>query len=270
MLDRRSRLSHVVRRQETEGKVVGVSPSNLPQWGLDDALPSPFEQIDELILWTGDHQPGPNEIADWTYTALAAWLGTRLTDDGQNSNLHWLIEQDEVRTYLTRSAAGGDTVGFQLTMDGWLRYHALKDQQSSSRFAFMAMKFGDAELDQVVETTFKLAVARTGFELRTLVQGQGAGLIDDQLRVALRSCRFVLADVTHGNNGAYWEAGFAEGLGKPVIYTCREKEWQERKVHFDTNHLVTIIWDPKKQEDAGRRLAATIRATLPTEAILDD
>jgi hypothetical protein len=49
--------------------------------------------------------------------------------------------------------------------------------------------------------------------------------------------------VTHANNGADWEAGFAEGLGRPVIYTCRQEEWKERKVHFDTNHLATIIWD---------------------------
>jgi nucleoside 2-deoxyribosyltransferase len=45
--------------------------------------------------------------------------------------------------------------------------------------------------------------------------------IDDQMRVALRTSRFVVADLTRGNRGAYWEAGFAEGLGRPVIYTCR-------------------------------------------------
>jgi nucleoside 2-deoxyribosyltransferase len=134
----------------------------------------------------------------------------------------------------------------------------------------MALAFGKPDLDKVVSETFAPAVANTGFELRTLVQGQGAGLIDDQLRTALRNCRFVLADITHGNHGAYWEAGFAEGLGTPVIYTCRKAEWDERKSHFDTNHLVTIIWDPTNLSDAAERLAATIRATLPTEARLAD
>jgi nucleoside 2-deoxyribosyltransferase len=86
----------------------------------------------------------------------------------------------------------------------------------------MAMQF-DSEMDRVVKDCFKPAVARTGFELRVLTDGQPAGSIDDQLRVALRTSRFVIADLTHDNNGAYWEAGFAEGLGRPVIYTCRSK-----------------------------------------------
>jgi hypothetical protein len=89
--------------------------------------------------------------------------------------------------------------------------------------------------------------------------------------VALRTSRFVVSDLSYQNNyGAYWEAGFAEGLGRPVIYTCRKEEWDERKTHFDTNHLNTIIWDPDKLDDAALRLIATIRATLPAEAKMTD
>jgi hypothetical protein len=155
-------------------------------------------------------------------------------------------------------------------MAGWQRYEELKRAEVQSRTAFMAMQFDDEELNQMVNDAFKPAVARTGFELRVLTDGQPAGLINDQLRVALRTSRFVIADLTHGNKGAYWEAGFAEGLGRPVIYTCRKKEWQEQKTHFDTNHLNTIIWDPGNPEDAAVHLTATIRATLPAEAKMMD
>jgi nucleoside 2-deoxyribosyltransferase len=133
----------------------------------------------------------------------------------------------------------------------------------------MAMKFND-EMDCVFKDCFKPAVAKTGFELRVLTDGQPAGLIDDQLRVALQTSRFVIADLTHDNNGAYWEAGFAEGLGRPVIYTCRKKEWEDRKTHFDTNHLHTIIWDSTNLKKAAPDLTATIRATLPAEAKMTD
>ena len=47
-------------------------------------------------------------------------------------------------------------------------------------------------------------------------------MIDDRLRVEIQSARFLIADLTHENRGAFWEAGYAEGLGKPVIYTCEE------------------------------------------------
>ena len=52
------------------------------------------------------------------------------------------------------------------------------------------------------------------------------------------------ARATHCPAGAYWEAGFAEGLGKPVIYICRAKEGDaEKKTHFDANHRHTVRWD---------------------------
>jgi len=132
------------------------------------------------------------------------------------------------------------------------------------------MQFGDARLDEAVSDHFKPAVAATGFSLQLLTDAQGAGCIDDQLRVRIRTSSFVIADLSHANRGAYWEAGFAEGLGKPVIYTCEKSLWESQSTHFDTNHLVTIIWDPDNLPDAAIRLKATIRATLPDEAILED
>jgi hypothetical protein len=130
----------------------------------------------------------------------------------------------------------------------------------------MAMKFNEAPLDNAVETCFKPAALRTGFELRVLTDQQAAGLIDDHIRAAILSARFIVADLSHGSHGAYWGAGFGEGRGIPVIYTCEKSAWQKTKTHFDTNHMLTIIWDSadlKKAEDA---LAATIRATLRAEA----
>jgi hypothetical protein len=66
--------------------------------------------------------------------------------------------------------------------------------------------------------------------------------------------------------GAYWEAGYGEGLGLPVIYTCEKAAWEASKSHFDTNHMVTILWDPTELKKAEDALAATIRATLRAEA----
>jgi hypothetical protein len=155
-------------------------------------------------------------------------------------------------------------------MLGWGRFEELKRVQTSSRTAFMAMRFGQQQLDDIVEQVFKPAVLRTGFELKKLTDEQPAGLIDDQIRAAILSARFVIADLTHGSHGAYWEAGFAEGLNLPVIYTCEKSAWEQTKTHFDTNHLLTIIWDPTNPHTAGEALTATIRATLRTEAHQQD
>jgi hypothetical protein len=167
--------------------------------------------------------------------------------------------------------------GVALTFDGWELYQTLKRGRSDSRKAFMAMKFGDAVLDNAYKNCFKPAVKATGFDLLRLDEAPKAGLIDDRLRVEILTSRFLITDLTHNNAGAYWEAGFAEGLGKPVIYTCEEKFFKneppyEKKggTHFDTNHHLTVVWNENALNIAAEQLKATIRATLPAEAIMTD
>ena len=86
----------------------------------------------------------------------------------------------------------------------------------------MAMKFGDSTLTKVVDECFKPAIKKTRFDLQTLLEQPKAGSIDDRIRVEIRNSKFLIADLTHSNNGAYLGAGFAEGLGKIVIYTCKK------------------------------------------------
>lgn len=134
----------------------------------------------------------------------------------------------------------------------------------------MAMKFGDEQLTLVLENVFKPSAKRAGFDLSKLDDVPKAGLIDDRLRVEIQASDFLVADLTHDNLGAYWEAGYAEGLGKPVIYTCEKSKFASAKTHFDTNHHLTILWDAAAPEVAGNELVATIRATLPHLARLVD
>ena len=135
----------------------------------------------------------------------------------------------------------------------------------------MAMQFNSPDSDEAYQNCFKAAVRGAGFDLVRLDEGQPAGLIDDQLRVAIRTSRFLLADLSDRNRGAYWEAGFAEGLEKPVIYLCKKEVWDDpdQRPHFDTSHLVTVIWSPSDLADAERRLTATIRNTFPSDATMD-
>jgi hypothetical protein len=269
----RSRLSHILQRQQPNvmgSRWAEFEPRDLDSWHLDEPLPSPSEQLDALIIWIAEHQPSPAESARVKFPGISAWVGATITKPPSDNGVGWLLEQENAAEFIERRGAESGAELFRLKMSGWARYEMLKRRSIESKKVLMAMKFGDAELDAVVKDCFVPAVARTGFELRTLIQKQPAGLIDDQLRVALRTSRFVVADLTHGNNGAYWEAGFAEGLGRPVIYTCRKSEWKKSATHFDTNHLVTVIWDPADLDAAAEQLVATIRATLPDEARMSD
>lgn len=253
---------------------------NLESWHLDEPLPSPSEQLDQLIIWIAKNQLSPSTSVAVKGPEVSAWIGTSITRGSSEAGLSWLLQQEEINKFIENLGVHSGLPLLRLRMPGWLRYETLTQLHVESRKVLMAMKFGDDELDQVVENCFIPAVRRAGFELRTIIQEQPAGLIDDQLRVALRTSRFVVADLTHGSNGVDREAGFAEGLGRPVIYTCREAEWEQLSVcphcgrashpHFDTNHLVTVIWDPANLEKASVQLTETIRATLPAEATMTD
>ena len=80
----------------------------------------------------------------------------------------------------------------------------------------------------------------------------------------------MIADLTDNNNGAYSEAGYAEGLGKQVIYICEAEKFEKDKPHFDINHHLTVIWDNSNLQKFYQELKATIRATFPDESILED
>ena len=88
-------------------------------------------------------------------------------------------------------------------------------------------------------------------------------MIDDRLRVEIQSSRFLIVDLTDRNAGAYWEAGYAEGLGKPVIYTCQESRFREGASHFDTNHHLHVLWNENDPDSVVKKLKTTIRATIP-------
>ena len=266
----RSHLSHIVRRQQrNDGGWVQV-PLDLETWHLEQPLPNPAEQLDRLVIAIGDHQPSAAESTQISADELSATIGATITRKSNNAGLGWILEQADAKSSLEDRGAQGAAMLLRLRMAGWTRYETLKRAKVESHKVLIAMQFNDPELNRVVEECFRPAVAHAGFELRTLNEKQSAGLIDDQLRVALRTSQFILADLTHGNNGAYWESGFVEGMGRPVIYTCRKKEWDVKKTHFDTSHLVTVVWDANKLADASVKITATIRATLPSEAKMND
>ena len=59
-----------------------------------------------------------------------------------------------------------------------------------------------------------------------------------------------------------WEAGYMEGLGKPVIYISEKTKFDKAKTHFDTNHCTTVPWS--RTNDAGFRelFIETLRRSL--------
>ena len=119
---------------------------------------------------------------------------------------------------------------------GWQQYESERRGEFSGRFGFVAMQFGDAELDGFVREVLKPAVREgVGYELRDMRDVSRAGVTDNIMHVQTRDAKFVIVDLTHDNSGAYWETGYAEGSGKPVIYICEQAKFEDQTSRFDTN-----------------------------------
>ena len=109
------------------------------------------------------------------------------------------------------------------------------------------------------------AIRDAGYEPIRVDNVQHNRKIDDEIIALIRRSRFVVADFTAGKpeeprGGVYYEAGFAYGLGREVIYTCR-RDFVEA-LHFDTRQYNHIVWEEDKLSDFRKNLQNRIEATI--------
>lgn len=237
-------------------------------------LPSAAECIDNLVLYLAGNQR-PGELFHINPRFLMAALGVvsrqaAIWAIGEAATAGW-VQSSELDDEMSELV----DVALRLTARGWERHGQLMRDGAGSRHAFMAMDFKASDIREFFEEHLVQGVERTGFELRTTEHAQKtAGLIDARMRVELHTSRFVVCDLTHNNRGAYWEAGFAEGIGRPVFYLCRHdvlaSQAPETRPHFDIAHQAIVKWDPNNPQVAVDELVAMIRATLPGEATMQD
>jgi len=124
----------------------------------------------------------------------------------------------------------------------------------------------DPSMDAAYSEGIRPAIEECGFESRRMKEIEFNEGITDRILAEIRQARFVVADFTGVRPNVYFEAGFAKGLGREVIWCCRQSEAGE--LHFDTkhlNHINHIMW--VDAVDLKQRLTDRIRATVITPAV---
>jgi nucleoside 2-deoxyribosyltransferase len=263
----RAVLAHKV-RVSSEGQSLLIGTSWLDELLRDARLPSPSIQAARLLSIVGDHYSRTGEGYLIDAETISPVIGS--FDPSMVNQIRRDLEAKGLLVQLGRGErpnprGSGVIAGtlFGLSLDGWERYEGERRGDVSSKYGFIAMKFGDPDLNVLLEETIRPKVrASIGYEVVNLLHVSRAGVIDNIMRQQIRDSAFVLADLTHDNYGAYWEAGYAEGLGKPVIYLCQEEKFQAAKTHFDTNHCTTVMWANDKLDHFAIELVATIRRSL--------
>jgi len=156
-----------------------------------------------------------------------------------------------------------------LTFPGHAHLEALRSTQRASPQAFVAMWFDD-EMSLAYSDGIAPAITDAGYKPMRIDRKEHNNKIDDEIIAEIRRSRFVVADFTCGlveggkveialpRGGVYYEAGFAQGLGIPVIWTCRHDHIGH--VHFDTRQFNHITWETP--DDLGTKLRRRIGAVL--------
>jgi hypothetical protein len=84
--------------------------------------------------------------------------------------------------------------------------------------------------------------------------------IDDEIVAEIKRSKFLVADFTGHRGGVYYEAGLAQGLRLPVIWTCRKDDIE--KLHFDIRQYNCITWEADKLDAFAKAVKDRINATI--------
>jgi len=145
----------------------------------------------------------------------------------------------------------------RLLIPSWQELEPMPSPGGVPGRCFVAMSF-DPSLESAYLSGIKPAIEECGFNavwMREIATNQG---ITDRIMSEIRLAQFVIADFTGQRGGVYFEAGFARGLGREVIWACREDELN--RVHFDTKHFGHVVW--VTPDDLHAKLAESIRANI--------
>ncbi len=153
-----------------------------------------------------------------------------------------------------------------ITAKGWRRIDELIRNQSNSRNCFVAMAYG--EQTESIREAIREGADRAGYKALLMDEKEHNNQIVPEMLHDIENSRFVIMDVSFPNYGAYYEVGYAQGQGKQVIITCREKNKRRKRPHFDIQQQPIIYWND--EEDLVERLKKRIRATIgmPFEIVI--
>ena len=116
------------------------------------------------------------------------------------------------------------------------------------------MSFGEGT--EKLRESIREGISKAGYLATFIDEVEHNEFITPELLSYIRRSRFVVVDLTHQNNGAYFEEGYAMGLGKTVIQLCKKGV----KLHFDIAQKNTIMWEV--ETDIPDKLFNRIKATI--------
>lgn len=165
-----------------------------------------------------------------------------------------------------------------LLPDGLKRVDEFQKSNINNKNVFVSMAFNDKTKD--TREAIKEGIISSGYSPEFIDEIIHNKQIVPEMFRLIRESRFLILEISDPNYGAYYEAGYALGLGKEVINCCNEdvfnnnipkfnkniaeeefKKFQQYfKPHFDIAQKQILVW--KDYKDLSKKLSEWIKAII--------
>lgn len=217
---------------------------------VDAWYPKTFaEQNDLLLLYLFTEHPKLGALILITEVHDAAFIDHNDSDCHEQAN--YIVDYMLKEEYLRKSKEPAFLI---ITPKGLARIEKFQKDETNNRNVFVAMSFRN-ETKETREAIRK-GIQESGYSAKFMDETVHNHQIVPEMFRLIRECRFLIMDISDPNYGAYYEAGYAQGLGKEVIISCKrsvfnreyvteeEKKYQRYlKPHFDIAQKQILCWE---------------------------
>ena len=206
----------------------------------------------QLLLTAIRRRTKPSESTDLVLDCdyVIAWAES-------GAELKYLLDALAREGVLEVEESTAGTLRCTIMAAGWERLEAAKLGRRESKQVFVAMNF-DEELEAAWSDGIAPALQSVGYEPYRVDKDQHLERIDVKLLAEIDRSAFVVADVTGQKQGVYFEAGYAEGQGIPVVW-CVHKD-EINGLHFDTRQFNHVVW--RDVSDLREKLVERVDGTI--------
>ena len=268
--------------EESEYKIQ-FHPQNIPMRfvsieEIKSFFPTKFsEKVDMSLLaiakksvyFGNKFEIADNELFSLLFVHRFDESGVKLPIDDILRQYRSILDYFEKKGYIDSHGYKNST-SIQLLADGWKQIEKLQISDAQNKDVFVSMSFAD-ELKPIREA-IREGIITAGFSAEFMDEIVHNKQIVPEMFRLIRECRFLIMDISVPNYGAYYEAGYALGLGKEVIITCKkeartkeltdaEKPFEKYlRPHFDIAQKQILYWD--NYDDLSKKISEWIKALI--------
>lgn len=249
-------------------------PSILISFSADESDPNSVNLTNEISKFPLDIEERKQKIIH-NLESLQTGLNLNISDPSKYRNIFYCEDISQTYSTLKTLVAEGYLKPIDNNNKEFIITSAGKDFAKKAipshtlKTAFIAMSFSatphigmpDDDLMQI-RSAFKEGIKRAGYIPIVIDEKKHNNYIPLEIENQIMESSFLVQDLTYKNEGAIYEAGLADGKGKPVIRCIRKKEFDDPQTipHFDYRQKSMIIWTT--YDELAQRLEEQIKETI--------